>query len=155
MKRWIGLMGAVFAVAAVAPTTPLAAQERTKRSAHQFLEQMWSDRAGQVRVARFSANSDDTTDNSISDRQIGYVGDGCRAQLSSRAPHLGYVHTEVDWSRVSQVDRPAQNQQYVRVYGGTGAHSMVGFTFPSEADAARVETAMEFLRQECARASAF
>ena len=135
---------------------PGLTQERTLSAAHDFIQTMFNDRPEQVTVTRYRAGSNETTDVSTTLERYAYLRrSDCQGNVWTFSRSNNNIGTLIDWSAVSQVDRSQANGKYVRVYGGSRDFSMVGFQLPSEADAARVETAMAFLRQGCARASAF
>lgn len=155
-KAVTGAVAAALAGFAPDVAPPAMAQERTLTAAHDFIQTMFNNRPKQVAISRFRGASDETGDTSTSQERFAYLRTSdCTATVWSFTGSQHNIGTEIDWSSVSQVDRSRTNGSFVRVNGGSRTFSMVGFRLPSEADATRVEAAMEYLRQGCARASAF
>lgn len=125
-------------------------------AAHDFIQTIFNDRPGQVTVRRYRGAVDETADVSSTRERYAYQRHGdCEGTVWTVSRSHNNISTGIDWSAVSQVDRSRTNSRFVRVYGGSPDFGMVAFALPSEADAARVEAAMEFLRQGCAEPSAF
>lgn len=156
INRSGGLAAALSAALFLGGAGSATAQERTIGAAHDFIRDMFNDRPEQVTVTRYQPGVAESHDSSTTEARYAYLRLGdCNASVSTHARNSGSLVTRIDWSTVGQVDRSQTNRVFVRLYGGNPDFRMIGFTMPSEADAARVETAMEFLRRNCAPASAF